>query len=128
MLRAIILGMRKLLLLALMTLPAWGADGTKLKVMVTNVEGKPVDRAAVVVKFGGRSIVRLGKNMRTSWEMRTGQDGAVEIPEMPKGKILVQIIAKGYQTFGDSFEVQEDQRTLEIKLTPPQKQYSAHEK
>ena len=119
--------MRKLLLLIALSLPAWGADVTKLKVVVTNAKGKPVERASVVVKFGGRSIVRLGKNMRTSWEMRTSQDGMVDIPDMPKGKILVQVIAKGYQTFGDTFEVGEDERTLEITLNPPQKQYSSHE-
>jgi hypothetical protein len=38
------------------------------------------------------------------------------------------VIAKGYQTFGDTFDVDEDERTIEIKLNPPQKQYSSHDK
>lgn len=118
--------MRGLLLLVLLALPVVAGDLTKMKIMVTTQSGRPVDRASVVVRYGGRSIVKLGKMVRTSWEMRSGQDGVAEIPEMPKGKIQVQVIAKGYQTFGDTFEVTEDERTIAIKLNPPQPQYSAH--
>ncbi|HEV2201470.1 MAG TPA: hypothetical protein VGR73_16750 [Bryobacteraceae bacterium] len=123
--------MRKLLLAGLFALPIFApllaADLTKIKVVVTNEAGKPVDRADVVVKFvEGRSIVKLGKKIRTSWEMHTSQEGAVDIPEIPKGKILVQIIAKNYQTFGQTYDVGEDERTIEIKLNPPQSQYTAH--
>ena len=50
----------------------------------------------------------------------------MKIPPIPQGKILVQIIAKDYQTFGDYFEVDEEQKTLDIKLNAPQPQYSAH--
>jgi hypothetical protein len=123
--------MRKLLsflfLVALVSAPLAGADLTKLKVVVTDSQGKPVDRADVIVKFGGRSIKKLGRKVRTSWEMRTTQEGVADIPELPKGKILIQVIAKNYQTFGDTFDVTEDERTVEVKLNPPQPQYSSHE-
>jgi hypothetical protein len=58
--------------------------------------------------------------------MRSSQEGIARIPELPKGKILIQVIAKNYQTFGQSFDVTEDERTIEIKLNAPQEQYSAH--
>jgi hypothetical protein len=122
--------MRRLLLFLLVSLPLStplrAADLTALKIVVTTASGKPVERAEVVVRFGGRSIVKLGKMVRTSWEVRTTQQGVAEIPEMPKGKIRVQVVAKGYQTFGQTFDVDEDQRTIEVKLNPPQEQYSAH--
>ena len=57
--------------------------------------------------------------------MRSSQQGVAEIPEMPKGKIRVQVIAKGYQTFGQTFDVNEDERTIEVQLNRPQPQYSA---
>jgi Carboxypeptidase regulatory-like domain len=120
-----------LLILALalpVPFPAWAADMTKLKIVVTTRSGRPIDRADVIVRFGGRSVVKLGKMVRTTWEMRSSQEGVAEIPEMPKGEIRVQVIAKGYQTFGDTFDVREDERTIEIKLNPPQKQYSSHDK
>jgi hypothetical protein len=119
--------MRKLLLLGLLALPLFAGDLTKLKIVVKNDSGKPVDRANVVVKFaGGRSIAKLGRKVRTSWEVHTTQEGEVEVPEIPKGKILVQVIAKNFQTFGQTFDVDEDERTIEIALSPPQKQYTAH--
>jgi hypothetical protein len=107
--------------------PAFAGDLTKLKFVVTSASGKPVDRADVVVKFvSGRSIVKLGKKIRTSWEMRTTQEGTAEVPEIPKGKILIQVIAKNYQTFGQTFDVTEDEKTIEVTLNPPQTQYTAH--
>jgi hypothetical protein len=36
------------------------------------------------------------------------------------------VIAKGYQTFGETIEINEDEKTVEIQLKPPQPQYSAH--
>jgi len=124
--------MRGLLLILALSLalssPALAGDLTKLKIVVTTRSGRPIDRADVIVRFGGRSVVKLGRIVRTTWEMRSSQDGSADIPEMPKGQIRIQVIAKGYQTFGDTFDVSEDERTIEIKLNPPQKQYSSHDK
>jgi len=122
-------GLLLILALALpLSFPASADDVTKLKIVVTTRSGRPIDRADVIVRFGGRSLVKLGKMVRTTWEMRSSQEGVAEIPDMPKGQVRIQVIAKGYQTFGDTFEVNEDERTIEIKLNPPQKQYSSHEK
>lgn len=103
------------------------AQTTKLRIEVKNLDGKPVDRASVLVKFvEGRSIVKLGKKIRTSWELKTNQEGIASIPPIPQGKILVQVIAKRYQTFGEQFDVNEEEKTIEVKLKPPQSQYSSH--
>ena len=102
---------------------------TKLTVHVLNDSDKPVDRASVIVKFvQGRDYIKLGKKIRDTYELRTNQEGEASLPEIPQGKILIQIIAKGYQTYGQTLDVNEPERTVEIKLNPPQKQYSAHEK
>src|SRR5712691_7038424 len=109
-------------------LPTASAQTTKLRIEVKNVDGKPVDRASVLVKFvEGRSIIKLGKKIRTSWELKTNQEGVASIPPIPQGQILVQVIAKHYQTFGQKFDVNEEEKTIEVKLQPPQSQYSAHQ-
>lgn len=126
--------MRRLLLasaLAVFALPmGLRADEpgmTSLRIEVKNVRGKPVERASVVVRFvEGRSIAKLGKKIRTNWELRTNQDGVAKIPPVPQGKILIQVIAKGYQTFGETYDVNEEEKTIEIKLNPPQPQHSEH--
>ena len=104
-----------------------GPPMTTLTIEVTNTEGKPVDRASVIVRFvKGHSVVKLGKSIKTTWEMKTNQEGRVTIPPIPQGTILVQVIAQNYQTFGDNFDVDDAEKTLTVKLNPPQKQYSVH--
>ena len=78
-----------------------GADMTTLTISVKSPGGKPVEGASVIVKFvKGHSLTKLGKKIRKEWELRTNQEGLVKIPPIPQGTILVQIIAKDYQTFG----------------------------
>lgn len=108
-------------------LPAAAGDMTRIRVEVRTLGGKPIDRASVRIQFvEGRSVVKLGKKIVKSWEMRTNQDGVAKIPELPQGKMLVQVTAKGFQTYGETVDVNEDQKTIEVKLKPPQPQYSAH--
>jgi Carboxypeptidase regulatory-like domain len=117
-------------LLAALSLSLLSADTpvTKLKVEVQSLSGKPIDRAAVIVKFvEGRSVIKLGKKEMTRWELRTNQDGVARLPSIPEGKVRVQVVAKGHQTFGDTFDVEGEEKTITIKLNPPQQQYSAHQ-
>jgi hypothetical protein len=126
--------MRKVIILLISALmPALLAAGTpdftNLQVIVTNVDGKPVDNASVIIKFvKGRSAVKFGAKIRKEWEMKTTQEGIVKVPSIPQGKILIQVIAKNYQTFGETFDVDQGEKTIEIKLNPPQDQYTAHPK
>ncbi len=116
-------------LAVLLSVPASlaAAPMTKLKIDVRSLSDKPVDRAAVIVQFvEGRSVLKLGKKIQTRWEVRTNQEGIAKIPAIPQGKIRIQVIAKGHQTFGQVFDVDEEEKTLQIKLNPPQPQYSAH--
>ncbi len=104
------------------------ASMTTLTVEVKTLSGNPVDRASVIVKFvKGRAKMKLGKKILKTWETRTNQEGIAKIPPIPQGSIQVQIIAKGYQTFGQIFDVDDEAKTIEIKLNPPQEQYSSHQ-
>jgi len=101
---------------------------TKLRVEVKTLGDRPVERAAVIVRFvEGRSVLKLGKQIVTNWELRTNQEGVARVPSIPQGKIRIQVIAKGYQTFGQVFDVTEEEKTIEVKLNPPQAPYSAHQ-
>jgi len=122
--------MRNLIFLALAILaPAIAADQTNLKIVVTNPTGKPIENASVIVKFvQGRSKAKFGAKIRTEWDLKTNLEGTVKIPSVPQGKILIQVIAKNFQTFGENFDIEEEERTIEIKLNAPQPQYTAHPK
>ena len=100
---------------------------TTLQIEVANHKDKPVDRASVIVKFvEGRSIKKLGKKTVRQWELKTNQSGVAKVPPLPQGKILVMVIAERYQTFAENYEIEEEEKTIQIKLNPPQPQYSAH--
>ncbi len=109
---------------ALSALILGAAPPVKLTVHVTSAaSGRPVDRASVIVKFKEGIGVNLRK-IQTSWETKTNQDGTVTLPTMPQGKVQIQVIASNYQTFGDIYTTDRDEQTVEIKLNPPQPQYS----
>jgi hypothetical protein len=115
-------------LFALAALTFARAPETTITINVTDLQGKPVDRASVILKFiSGRSAVKLGKAQSTQYELRTNQEGVAKFPPIPQGKIRLQVIDSRYQTWGGVIDVAADEKTVEVKLNPPQSQYSAHE-
>lgn len=100
---------------------------TTLTISVKDIKGKPIDRAAVIIQFSkGRSVVKFGKNDMTSWELRTNQEGLIHLPPIHQGHLEIQVIAKGYQTYGNKYDIDQEEKTIDITLNPPQQQYSAH--
>ena len=115
------------MLAAVLLVPLSAGEMTKLRVSVKNLEGKPIDRASVIIRFAEPpSKTRFGHKTKTSWELRTNQEGIANIPEIPQGKVQIQVIAEDYQTFGANFQIVEPEQTIEVALKPPQPQYSAH--
>ena len=120
---------RFVLALTVLCLPmAADTSMTLLKVEVLTLSGKPIDRASVIVDFvEGRSYVKLGKKILKHWEARTSQEGIARFPSIPQGKMRIQVIAKGYQTFGQIYDVENEEHQVSIKLNPPQAQHSEHQ-
>jgi uncharacterized GH25 family protein len=116
--------MRKLVsLLCLSALTLAAGDITRIHIHVVNDLGKPVGNAEVIIKFLESRTLKIKK--KESWELRTTQEGTVSTPSIPQGKVLIQINARNYQTFGQSYEIYEAEKTVEIQLQPPQPQYSS---
>ena len=103
------------------------ASQTKISVTVKDLRDKPIDNAAVILDFlGSHQITKLGKRRQTHWEVHTNQQGLAHFPPVPQGTIQVQVVAKNYQTFGKKFDIDTDEKTIDIKLNPPQEQYTAN--
>ncbi|HEY4087521.1 MAG TPA: hypothetical protein VGM43_16380 [Bryobacteraceae bacterium] len=113
-----------LLTLTCLAMALTASDPVKLTVHVQSaLNGKPIDRASVIVRFKSGIGVNL-KKIQTNWETKTNQEGNVTMPTMPQGEIMIQVIANYYQTYGGSFTTDKPEQTIEIKLNPPQPQYS----
>ena len=91
---------------------------TRLRIHVVNADDKPVSNASVYVRFpvtGGL----FHKDKLSELSLKTNEDGSVKVPDIPRGKILIQVIAKGWKTFGKWYEIDSEAMTVEIKLEPP---------
>lgn len=91
---------------------------TKLMIRVTDSRDKPVGNASVYVRFymdGGL----FHKDKLAELDFKTNQDGSLKVPPVPQGKIMVQVIATGWHTFGQWYDVQKEEETISIKLAPP---------
>ena len=51
--------------------------------------------------------------------LKTNEDGAVKVPPVPQGKILIQVVAKGWHTYGKWYEINAEEESIEIVLEPP---------
>ncbi|HEY7302813.1 MAG TPA: carboxypeptidase-like regulatory domain-containing protein [Bryobacteraceae bacterium] len=114
-------------LLACAAALAAGDQKTTIKVNVKNQYDKPVENAAVILDFvGSHQVMKLGKRKPIHWEVKTNQEGTAHFPPVPEGTVQLQVISSRYQTYGEKMEVAGEEKTVDIQLKPPQKQYSAH--
>lgn len=120
---------RSLAILALavtaLVLPAAGKDkpNAKLKVTVLKAEnGKPVVNAAVVL----HPVDRKGHQERGGVELKTNQEGTCSYIGVPYGKLRVQVIAHGLQTYGEDYDIDQPEKEITIKLNPPQGQVTIY--
>ena len=93
-------------------------------VVLKEFNGKPLRNASVVL----HGVDKNGKQKATGAQLKTDSNGKTSYPGIPYGKIRVQVIAPGYQTFGEDYEINKDTHEIEIKMKRPQEQYSIYEK
>src|ERR1700722_2104398 len=91
---------------------------TRLKIVVTNSDDKPVGNASVYVRFNEAGGF-LHKDKLSELSFKTNEDGTVKVPPVPIGKVLIQVIAKGLHTYGKWYDIGKDPDTIEIKLEKP---------
>lgn len=83
-------------------------------------DDKPIENAAVVFTLVGD---------KGNMELKTDEDGKTVLDVLPIGsKVLLQVLAKGYQTYGKDYTLDQAQMAVEVKLNRPGKQYSIYEK
>ena len=90
----------------------------KLRIEVTSPDGKPVGNASVYVRFN-ETVGLFHKNKLAEMSLKTNGDGSVKVTDVPQGKILIQVIAKGWHTFGKWYDIETDTETVQIKLEAP---------
>jgi len=95
---------------------------THIEVMVLKAtSGKPLMNAAVIFH-----ATKDGKD-QGNMEMKTDPEGKAVLELIPLGStVQIQVIANGYATFGENYDLPDINKQIVIKLGKPGEQYSAY--
>jgi hypothetical protein len=86
--------------------------------VVRDSDSKPIENASVIFHLDGD---------KGNMELKTNEDGKSMIDVLPLGSTMrLQIIAKGYQTYGEDYKVDKAQMAFDIRMKRPSEQYSIY--
>ena len=102
---------------------AQSTTGTaRLRIEVTGGEKDlPVENASVYVKYVEERKIR--KDKKFEMNVKTNREGVAHVPDAPVGKVLVQVIADGWKTYGRWYEITDAKEPIKIHLDRPPKWY-----
>ena len=85
--------------------------------------GKAVRNAAVIM----HAVNAKGKQDKGDLELKTDPEGKASFDGLPYGKVRVQVLAQGFQTYGQDFDIGKPQVAIAIQLKRPQQPYSIYQ-
>lgn len=92
-------------------------------VVVKDDNGKPVRNAAVIM----HPVSTDGRQEKGGMELKTDSEGKCDFDGIPYGKLRVQVLAQGFQTYGEDFDIDKPKFELMVKLRRPKGQFSVYE-
>ena len=92
-------------------------------VVLRDYNGKPVKNASVIM----HPVRKNGKQKNSGLQLKTNTEGRTSFDGVPYGPLRVQVLAQGFQTFGEDYDVNKPEMEITIKLKRPQGQYSIYE-
>jgi hypothetical protein len=118
------IGVGLLLFAVLVGLAAAQDDTAVLNFMVLKDDnGKPVRNASVVM----HPVEKNGKQSKGGLQIKTDADGKASFDGAPYGKLRIQVLAPGFQTFGADYDVDKPTLDITVKMKRPAGQYSIYE-
>ena len=104
------------------TVPPASDVQTRITIEVTGGEkGVPVENASVYVKFIEEHAIKKDKKLEMN--VKTSRDGIAHVPNAPMGRILVQVVAEGWKTYGRWLDLTDPKQTIKVHLERPPKWY-----
>jgi hypothetical protein len=89
--------------------------------VVAAEDKKPIEDASVYVKF--TEIHKVGKDKQMEFDLKTNQEGVARAPDVPLGKVEIQIVAPKWKLFGQFYEIDRQDQTIHIELVRPPRWY-----
>jgi hypothetical protein len=95
---------------------------TRLTVEVTGGDKNvAVENASVYVKYVEEHAITKDKKLELN--VKTNASGVAHVPAAPTGRVLIQVIADGWKTFGHWYDVTDLNQEFKIHLERPPKWY-----
>jgi hypothetical protein len=92
-------------------------------IVIRDYSGKPIRNASVVM----HPVEKNGKQSRGGLQIKTDPDGKASFDGVPYGKLRVQVLATGFQTFGEDYSIDKPAMAITVRMKRPQGQYSIYE-
>ena len=91
-------------------------------VILKDYNGKPIRNASVILhELDGR-----GRQGQGGLQLKTDNEGKASYSGIPYGKLRIQVIAPGFQTYGQDHNINQPEHEFVIRLKRPQEQYSIY--
>lgn len=97
----------------------------RVTVSVMDPKGQPVKNAGVVMAQQRVATGRMSKHP-FNVEIHTDDQGKATVQGFAPGVVLVQVIAHGYQTYGQAFIMKKADESVHVKLKPPRSQVTIY--
>lgn len=81
----------------------------------------PVENASVYLKYVEER--KIMKDKKVELNVKTNREGAAHIPETPTGRVLIQVVADGWKTYGRWYDITEAKQTIKVHLEKPPRWY-----
>jgi len=92
-------------------------------VVLKDYNGKGIRNASVVL----HPVEKNGKQSRGGLQVKTDAEGKANYDGVPYGKLRIQVLAQGFQTFGEDYDVNQPNMEITIKMKRPGEQYSIYQ-
>jgi hypothetical protein len=81
----------------------------------------PVENASVYLKYVEER--KLKKDKKLELNVKTNREGIAHIPNTPFGRVLIQVVAEGWKSYGRWYDINEVKQTIKVHLERPPKWY-----
>nr|HEV7953297.1 hypothetical protein [Candidatus Acidoferrales bacterium] len=96
--------------------------GTRLHLEITGGDpATPVEGASVYLRYLVKH--KMSKDENVEMNLKTGHDGTVVVPFVPRGDVTIQIVAERWKPYGQKFQMTDEEQTIKIHLDKPPKWY-----
>lgn len=95
---------------------------SRITIEVTGGEKEtPVENASVYFKYIEEHKIKKNKTMELN--VKTNREGVAHVPDAPMGRVLIQVLAEGWKSYGRWFDITDPKQSIKIHLDRPPKWY-----